>query len=78
EDEQAAVLQFLEDFASFPFDRAAALTAGDISAELAGDGRMIDAEDIMIGAIALEHGEPVVTADADHFQRISGLDVETY
>jgi predicted nucleic acid-binding protein len=78
EEQEAAVLQFIDDFAAFPFDRQAALTAGEISADLAGRGAMIEMADIITAAIALEHNAPVVTDDDTHFDRVTGLDVITY
>ncbi len=52
--------------------------AGKISGELISRGEEIDREDCIIGATALLNDEPVVTRNSDHFDRIEGLDVETY
>jgi len=52
--------------------------AGKISGELVARGETIDREDCIIGATALLADEPVLTRNSDHFERIDGLDVETY
>jgi len=41
-------------------------------------GEPIDREDCIIAATAIAENEPVVTRNAGHFERISGLDVRTY
>jgi len=52
--------------------------AGNISGTLRARGEEIDREDCVIGATALLNDEPVVTRNRAHFERIDGLDVETY
>ncbi|MDY6768743.1 MAG: PIN domain-containing protein [Candidatus Nanohaloarchaea archaeon] len=52
--------------------------AGKIKAELERDGRSIGAVDILIAATALEEETPLLTGNPDHFDRVPGLDVETY
>jgi len=52
--------------------------AGNISESLRARGAEIDREDCIIGVTALLNDEPVVTRNHDHFERIDGLDVETY
>ena len=52
--------------------------AGKISGSLRARGREIDREDCIIGATALLNDEPVVTRNRKHFERIDGLDIETY
>lgn len=52
--------------------------AGKISGELRAHGDEIDREDCVIGATGILADEPVVTRNADHFERIDGLQVETY
>jgi tRNA(fMet)-specific endonuclease VapC len=55
-----------------------ALIAGDVLAHLWRRGRLIDIEDILIGATALARGMTVVTNNLDHFQRIPRLQVEDW
>jgi predicted nucleic acid-binding protein len=52
--------------------------AGKLSGELVSRGEEIDREDCIIGVTALLSDEPVVTRNSGHFERIDGLDVETY
>lgn len=60
------------------FDHESAMVAGERSAALANDGSPIDVEDVMIAAVALVRGEPVLTRNPAHFERVPGLAVETY
>ncbi|WP_226010928.1 type II toxin-antitoxin system VapC family toxin [Halomicrobium salinisoli] len=53
--------------------------AGRITGRLSSDGRPInDPGDELIGATGVVHDEPVLTRNVDHFERIPGLEVETY
>lgn len=60
------------------FDQDSAMAAGEINATLVKDGSPIDTEDVMIAAIARTLNEPVLTRNPDHFDRIDGLETETY
>ena len=60
------------------FDRECAVKAGEIEADLRKKGQMIEIEDIMIAAIALQHGESLVTRNIKHFEKIEGLKIERY
>ena len=59
-------------------DDESATRAGDIEAALILAGETIPPVDIMIGAIALQHDEAILTRNVRHFMRIPGLDVRTY
>ena len=61
-----------------PLDHESATRAGDIEAALILAGETIPPVDIMIGAIARQHNEVLLTRNAKHFKRIPGLDVRTY
>lgn len=52
--------------------------AGHLSGQLLQTGQQVDREDCIIAATALKEGEPVLTRNNDHFERIPGLGVETY
>jgi predicted nucleic acid-binding protein len=55
--------------------RKAGRTAGRLSSE----GQPLDDPgDELIGATGVVNDEPVLTKNVDHFERISGLEVETY
>jgi tRNA(fMet)-specific endonuclease VapC len=62
----------------YPADDAVMKKAGRIDGRLTSDGRAIGMGDAVIGATALVHEEPVLTENVDHFERIDGLDIETY
>lgn len=68
-------------FSSFPildFDKDCAIKTGEMEADLINNGDIIDIEDIMIGAIAKQNGERLITRNVKHFERIKGLEVEGY
>ena len=52
--------------------------AGRIDGALTGDGRAVGMGDTIIAATGLVHEEPVLTRTVDHFDRIDGLDLESY
>jgi predicted nucleic acid-binding protein len=54
------------------------MVAGETNAAIADDGTSVDVEDAMIGAIAIERDEPVLTRNAGDFDRLPGVDVERY
>lgn len=62
----------------YPADGAVMKKAGRIDGQLTSEGRAIGIGDTIIGATALIHEEPVLTRNVDHFERINGLDIETY
>ncbi|MDY6774120.1 MAG: PIN domain-containing protein [Candidatus Nanohaloarchaea archaeon] len=51
---------------------------GELKAGLEQDGESTGTVDTLISATALEEEEPVLTANPSHFDRVSGLEVETY
>jgi len=59
-------------------DQTVMRKAGKISGTLISRGEEIDREDCIIGATALLDDEPVVTRNRAHFERIDGLEVESY
>lgn len=53
--------------------------AGRIAGSLTAEGVPLnDPGDEFIGATGVVHDEPVLTGNVDHFERIPGLEVETY
>jgi len=52
--------------------------AGELEGELQSDGEGVGAVDAIVGATALSYGEPVVTADVGHFERMAGVAIERY
>lgn len=69
---------FLSAFSVIPFNEDAAEVAGIVFSKLRKDGQEIDAQDSMISSCAITCGEPLVTRNAKHFQRIEGLEIITY
>jgi tRNA(fMet)-specific endonuclease VapC len=55
-----------------------ALLAGDLLAYLHASGKIIDVEDVLIGATALSNDLTVVTNNIKHFARIPNLQVEDW
>lgn len=58
-------------------DRTAEI-AGQISGEQAAKGITLPADDLLIGASAIEQGYAVATLNTRHFQQIPGLSVLSY
>lgn len=61
-----------------PLTTSAAEKAGDLIAFLEGQGLPLELEDILIGATALANGLTAVTRNVKHFDRIEGLQVESW
>jgi len=78
EERQQKILDVLDTRHVVAADDTVMRKAGKISGELISRGEEIDREDCIIGATALLIDESVVTRNSDHFERIDGLDVETY
>ena len=77
EERTSAVTSLLDPYTSLPFDKVAAqryaLTRHDL--EVRGEGMATN--DLMIAAIALQHGLTLVTHD-QAFSRITGLTIEDW
>lgn len=76
--ERQAVEQLLTGLVEVPFDRECAMKAGELHAQLADEGNSIETADVMIAATGLVRDEAVVTRNVEHFERIAGLELETY
>lgn len=70
--------EFLDSASVLPLDKTSALLAGEVNASLIKAGKKIGELDILIGAIALTHGERLLTRNTKHFSRIRGLITEDY
>lgn len=62
----------------YPANETVMKKAGRIDGRLEADGRAIGIGDTIIAATALVHEESVLTETVTHFERIDGLEVETY
>ena len=56
-----------------PLDDPAARLAGRINADLERSGRVIGMPDVMIAAIALQNGLPLVTGNVVHFEQVRSI-----
>lgn len=75
--ELEAARELLESLTWLSFSRSCARRAGKLQTALKREGSPLGIADCMIAAIAIEHGEPLVTRDAD-FTRIDELAVRSY
>lgn len=62
----------------YPADSAVMKKAGRIDGRLASEGQAIGIGDTIIAATALVHEEPILTRNIAHFERVDGLDIESY
>lgn len=52
--------------------------AGELEGSLQREDGGVGAVDAIVGATARSYGEPVVTDDVQHFERMDGVEVQTY
>lgn len=62
----------------YPADETVMKKAGRIDGRLRANGRAIGIGDAIIAATALVHEEPVLTENVEHFERVDGIEVESY
>ena len=62
----------------FDFTLEASEVAGEITAILENEGKMLDLRDIMIASIVKCHRMSLVTRNIDHFNRIDSLQIEKW
>ncbi|MCW5772035.1 MAG: type II toxin-antitoxin system VapC family toxin [Rhodospirillaceae bacterium] len=73
-----AVEDLLGEIPVLPFDVSADAAYGGIRAALEVAGRPIGGNDLLIAAHARALGATIVTANADEFKRVKGLNVENW
>lgn len=61
-----------------PITESTAEIAGQLSGEQAAKGIALPADDLLIGASAIEQGYAVATLNTRHFQKIPGLEVLSF
>lgn len=76
--ERAAWEAFLAPFHVLPPTRDVSWEYGRAFRHLQRNGLLIGANDLWIAATARAHGMAVVTANAEHYRRVPGLEVVTY
>ena len=69
---------FFAAFESLPFDDRAALSYGQIRADLERQGTPIGPNDLLIAAIALANQAALVTTNTREFARVKGLEIENW
>lgn len=69
--------EFLHALNWLEFDWESCDLAGRIGAELSARGEPLSGPDLFVAAIALQHGQSLLTRDRA-FSRVHGLSVETY
>jgi len=78
ETEREQIEQVLASKPVHPADTAVMRKAGRLAGELAAQGEPVGDGDIIIGATALVVDEPVLTRNVADFERLNGVEVETY
>ena len=78
ERERALVEDVLSSKPIYPGDTAVMRKAGRLAGELAAEGNSVGESDVVIGATATVVDEPVLTRNVEDFERIPGVEVETY
>ena len=68
----------LQHYTVLPLNRDIAWAASQIGRQLRSSGSLIGENDVWIAATALHHNLSLVTNNAQHFQRVSGLKVVAY
>lgn len=68
----------LDAAAVLALDDAAARLAGRINADLERAGRVIGMPDVLIAAIALRNGLPIVTGNVAHFEHVRLVGYDLY
>lgn len=78
EAERSKIEAVLESKPIHPADTAVMRKAGRLAGELAADGDPVADGDVIIGATAVVVDEPVLTRNVRDFERLPGVEVETY
>ena len=76
--EKKKILAVLESQLVLNLDKESSEEAGEIDGTLIKEGQQIDPEDSMIAGIAKAYGEKILTRNVSHFDRIKGIEIETY
>ena len=72
------VFKLLDRLDVFDFTLEVSEVAGEITAILENEGKMLDFRDVMIASIVKNHEMILVTRNIDHFKRIEGLRIEKW
>ena len=77
-EEKEKILKATSRLSTIGFDEKSAREAGQVQGDLKARGEMIDIPDILIAGIARAGGYSVLTRNKAHFNRVTGLSVDTY
>lgn len=77
-DNRLLVTDFLATLEILGFDLTAAQRFGEKKARLESTGRRLADADLLIAAISLSHGAVLVTGNTRHYERIDGLQLESW
>jgi predicted nucleic acid-binding protein len=78
EEEQLIVEQLVSPLRVLGFDQTSAKGFGRITAHLQRRGEGAGDMDVLIAAVAILHGQKVITRNPEHFLRVPGLGVDSY
>ena len=78
EDERKRIDNVLSSLFILDLDKESAYLAGKVEADLLNKEDQIGIIDIMIGAIAKHNDETLITRNKKHFEKIKGLEIESY
>jgi tRNA(fMet)-specific endonuclease VapC len=77
-EEAERIARGLRGITTYAITHEIAAKAGEIDGTLARAGSPIGVQDCLIAATALDHGEPVLTRNTKHFNRVAGVAIRTY
>lgn len=77
-EERTRIRRALQGIPTYAMDHEIAGRAGEIDGNLAAEGQAMALPDVVIAATALAHGLPVLTGNPGDFERVDGLDTQTY
>jgi hypothetical protein len=77
-EEEKKINRAITQMLTVALDENSAKEAGGIYGDLKLRGELIDSMDILVAGIAMSRGIPVLTRNISHFNRITGLVVNSY
>lgn len=80
ESEKESIQKTLDELSirKLPFGWSQGNQTAEIMHELENDGNAIEFEDVTIAAVARDTNQKVITANPEHFEKVDGVEVESY
>jgi predicted nucleic acid-binding protein len=78
QDTKGKIRNFFDGVDVISLDKEIADEAAKIQALLMDTGELLEARDVLIGAVALRYNATIVTRNIRHFSRIKKLDIEEW